>query len=99
MTRKPSQQTLSVVEIFLEAPDSWHYGYDLSKKLGMPSGTLYPILARLSERELLETRWVESEVEGRPRRHMYRMTSAGKAWTSDIRQGALQALRITEGLA
>lgn len=89
---------MSVVEVFLDAPDSWHYGYDISKQLGMPSGTLYPILARLADRKLLETRWVEPKVEGRPRRHMYRITSAGKAWTAEISQVALQTLTIAEGL-
>lgn len=98
MARKPSRQTLSIVEVFLETPDSWHYGYDLAKKLGMASGTLYPILARLSERELLETRWVESEIEGRPRRHMYRLTSAGRVWTAGVSRGSRQVLRTAEGL-
>jgi DNA-binding PadR family transcriptional regulator len=98
MPRRPSRQTLSIVEVFLETPDTWHYGYDLSKRLGMPSGTLYPILARLSERELLETRWVDSETDGRPPRHMYRLTTAGRSWSAEVTRESLQQLRIAAGL-
>ena len=48
----------------LEAPDAWHYGYDLSRRLGLRSGTLYPILVRLAERGCLETRWTELVYDG-----------------------------------
>jgi len=37
------------------------------------------LLIRLSERGLLESRWLDPERPGRPARHAYRITSAGKA--------------------
>ena len=40
------------------------------------SGTLYPILIRLAERKLLETRWETLEA-GKPPRHMYKLTAGG----------------------
>lgn len=80
--RLPSFQTTAVLSAFLESPTEWTYGYDLSKRLDIASGTLYPILMRLSERTHLETRWTESTSEGRPRRHMYRLTIAGRAWAT-----------------
>ncbi len=98
MARRPSKQTLSVMEVFLETPRSWHYGYDLAKRLAIASGTLYPILARLSERELLETRWVQSEVDGRPHRHMYRLTPTGLAWSTEVTSEPLKSLRPAEGM-
>ena len=81
MPRRPdaSPQTLLVLGALLEAPDAWHYGYDLSRRLGLASGTLYPILVRLAERGCLETRWIEAERAGRPPRHTYRLTAAGQA--------------------
>jgi DNA-binding PadR family transcriptional regulator len=79
--RKPdaSPQTLLVLAGLLEAPDAWHYGYDLSRRLGLRSGTLYPILVRLADRGCLETCWVEPERAGRPPRHTYRLTAEGRA--------------------
>ena len=81
MPRRPdtSPQTLRVLAALLEAPDAWHYGYDLSQRLGLRSGTLYPILVRLAERGCLETRWVQAERPGRPPRHTYRLTADGRA--------------------
>jgi len=81
MPRQPdaSPQTLLVLAELLQAPDTWHYGYDLSRRLRLRSGTLYPILVRLAERGCLETRWEEPERPGRPARHTYRLTAAGRA--------------------
>jgi PadR family transcriptional regulator, regulatory protein PadR len=45
--------------------------------LGLKSGTLYPILIRLTHNHLLDTKWEASE-SGKPPRHMYRLTQAGK---------------------
>jgi PadR family transcriptional regulator PadR len=88
--RKPdtSPQTLHVLEALLQAPDGWHYGYDLSRRLRLRSGTLYPILVRLSERGCLETRWVEPERAGRPPRHTYRLTAQGLALARERLAGA-----------
>ncbi len=80
MARRPSPQTVAVVGALLQDPDRWHYGYELSKQLGLPSGTLYPILMRLSERDQLETRWEEPSPPGRPARHLYRLTEGGRTW-------------------
>ncbi len=79
MPRLPntSPQTLSVLELLLESPRSWHYGYALSQLTRLKSGTLYPILMRLADQGLLETRWAESEQPGRPPRHTYRLTAEG----------------------
>jgi DNA-binding PadR family transcriptional regulator len=42
----------------------------------LKSGTLYPILMRMADRSLLETRW-EAADPGKPPRHMYRLTASG----------------------
>ncbi len=71
-----SPQTLDLLSALLASRQSWRYGYDLSRETGLKSGTLYPILMRLEERSLLETRW-EAPEPGRPPRHMYRLTQDG----------------------
>jgi PadR family transcriptional regulator, regulatory protein PadR len=71
-----SQQTLLVLERFFKRPRVWRYGYDLSRETGLKSGTLYPILMRLAEYDLLETKWVTTE-DGVPARHTYRLTPTG----------------------
>lgn len=60
-----------------ESPDEWRYGYDLSRVTGLKSGTLYPLLIRLSDQGLLESKWQAPTVQGRPPRHTYRITAAG----------------------
>src|SRR5277367_1631461 len=71
-----SRQTLQVLDAFLQNPQEWTYGYDLSRGTGLKSGTLYPILMRLAERKLLETSWETAE-PGKPPRHLYRLTPDG----------------------
>jgi len=71
-----SPQTVLVLEALLTQPRDWQYGYDISRSTGLKSGTLYPILMRLADRKLLETRWETGE-PGKPPRHMYRFTPEG----------------------
>jgi PadR family transcriptional regulator PadR len=79
MARTPdtSPQTLKVFGALLDDPQGWHYGYALAKLTGLASGTLYPILMRMVDRDLLETRWEPSDKPGRPPRHIYRLTPDG----------------------
>jgi len=76
-SRKLSPQTLSVMEALANRPSDWLYGLELSKLTGLKSGSLYPILIRLSDRGLLESRWLEPFERGRPPRHAYRISAAG----------------------
>jgi PadR family transcriptional regulator PadR len=74
--RRPSAQTLAVLDALRDG--DWSYGLEIAGVTGLKSGSLYPILARLDERGLLESRWLEPERAGRPARHAYRLTAAGK---------------------
>jgi DNA-binding PadR family transcriptional regulator len=76
MKLRMSPQTVLVLVEFLQTPSDWKYGYDISRDTGLKSGTLYPILMRLADRALLETRWEIAEA-GKPPRHMYRLTTTG----------------------
>ncbi|MGH8201666.1 MAG: PadR family transcriptional regulator [Steroidobacteraceae bacterium] len=78
--RKPSAHTLRVLEALLKRARDWHYGYELSQITGLKSGTLYPILMRLCDRDLLDSDWQPAALAGRPPRHVYRLTAAGAAF-------------------
>ncbi|MEZ4457694.1 MAG: LptF/LptG family permease [Gemmatimonadales bacterium] len=73
-----TRTTTRALLAFLDAPRSWRHGYDLMKAAGLSSGTLYPLLARLADDGLLESRWEEPRESGRPPRQLYRLTAAGR---------------------
>lgn len=77
MGRRPSPQTLLVLEALTRDPDGWRHGYDIARETGLRSGTLYPVLIRLAERGMVEARWDDRVESGRPRRHLYRITAEG----------------------
>jgi PadR family transcriptional regulator PadR len=76
-SRAPSPQTRAVLDALMAEPQAWRYGYDLSKETGLKSGTLYPLLMRLSDQGLLEAEWRAPLQPGRPARHAYRLTGKG----------------------
>jgi PadR family transcriptional regulator, regulatory protein PadR len=78
--RRSSPQTLCVLEALLARPRAWRHGYDLSLETELKSGTLYPVLMRLSDRGCLDSKWEESDIPGRPPRRLYRLTATGLAY-------------------
>jgi PadR family transcriptional regulator len=93
MPRRPnsSRQTRALLAALLERSQAWRHGYELSKETGLRSGTLYPLLMRLSEQGFLEQRWQEAERPGLPPRHAYRLTAAGVALAREQELGAVAA--------
>jgi PadR family transcriptional regulator, regulatory protein PadR len=81
MPRKPnsSRQTRALLAALVDRSQLWRHGYDLSRETGLRSGTLYPLLMRLSEQGFLESRWQEAARPGLPPRHVYRLTARGIA--------------------
>ena len=77
-----SPQTRTVLTEMRAQPQAWRYGYDLLKSTGLKSGTLYPLLMRLSDQGLLEAEWRAAIQPGRPPRHAYRLTAEGVAAAS-----------------
>ena len=88
-----SRQTRALLAALLERSGAWRHGYDLAKETGLRSGTLYPLLMRLSEQGLLESRWQEAERAGLPPRHVYRLTAAGLALAREQELAAVAAER------
>jgi PadR family transcriptional regulator, regulatory protein PadR len=89
MGRRPSGQTLDVLAAFLEDPTKPKYGLELSRSARLPSGTIYPTLARLEQRGWVTSEWeeIDEAKEGRRRRRYYRLTGEGeRAARRELRQ-------------
>ena len=86
MPRKPnhSAQTRELLTVMSRQPRAWHYGYELSRQTGLKSGTLYPLLIRLSDQGLLQSQWLEPERPGKPPRHAYKLTPDGLALAREL---------------
>lgn len=77
--RRPSKQMLALLQALSGSPRQWRHGYDLMKEANILSGTLYPLLMRMSDQGLVEAEWREPAQPGRPARHVYRLTATGLA--------------------
>src|SRR5215467_8593665 len=66
-----------VLGAFLADPAVPRYGYDLMKGARLPSGTLYPLLARLEHQKLVASAWETPQQEGQRPRKYYQLTGEG----------------------
>jgi DNA-binding PadR family transcriptional regulator len=82
-----SAQAISVLRALAADPSQWRYGYDLATEVHLKSGSLYPILVRLADRGLLAATWEPSR-EGRPPRHLYRLSGAGREYLAALPSAA-----------
>lgn len=62
----------------------WRHGYDLMKETGLLSGTLYPLLMRMTDNGVVEAEWQDPVQPGRPARHAYRLTATGLALALEL---------------
>jgi PadR family transcriptional regulator, regulatory protein PadR len=91
-----------VLQVFLSDLSARHYGYDLMKAAKLPSGTLYPMLARLQDQGLLTSAWDPQarDAGGRPPRKHYQLTGEGiRVARLELAQAAQDAPRATHGTA
>ncbi len=77
--RQPSKQMRLLLDVLAAERQQWRHGYDLMKETGLSSGTLYPLLMRMTDQGLVEAEWRAPAQPGRPARHAYRLTAAGVA--------------------
>ena len=91
--RRLSPQAVKVLGALAADPSAWRYGYELGLEVELQSGSLYPILVRLSDRELLEAKWEDVPPPGRPPRHLYRLTSSGLEQAASYASGAVAQRR------
>jgi PadR family transcriptional regulator, regulatory protein PadR len=72
-------QTLQVLKVLLTDPLDEHYGLEISRESGLPTGSIYPILTRLETAGLVTSAWenIDESEQGRRRRRYYRLTAEG----------------------
>jgi PadR family transcriptional regulator PadR len=86
------RRTYALVQVALALmadASSKHWGYELSKRSGVRSGVMYPILQRMLDEGWLGDGWEEQTQAGKakhPPRRYYELTDAGR-----IELGALIA--------
>jgi len=70
---------LRLVRQFCDDPARRWSGTELSKQIGLGSGTLYPLLAKLEKAGWLKPEWevIDPREAGRPRRRYYTLTATG----------------------
>jgi DNA-binding PadR family transcriptional regulator len=57
------------------------YGFEIMRVVGLPSGTVYPILRRLEAAGFVQSDWedeVEAHADRRPARRYYKATEKGE---------------------
>lgn len=78
--RRVTKQTERILAILLTNPSAEWWGAQIAPAAGLPSGTLYPALARMERFGWLTSRWEEIDPakESRPRRRLYQLTGEGE---------------------
>jgi len=84
----------ATVAILKSIMEGHRFGLDMMEVTGLPSGTVYPTLARMEARSYVESEWEDpasAKADGRPRRRYYRVTPEGARAVSEAlsRLGAL----------
>lgn len=75
---KMSKAKAAVLTELLNRPTEAHWGYDLMKRTGLSSGTLYPMLSQLEQAGWVHGDWeLDQKVHGGPPRRAYRLTGEG----------------------
>lgn len=71
---------IQVALALMEDASGRHWGYDLSRRAGVRSGVLYPILHRMLDEGWLEDGWEDpAQLSGkRPPRRYYELTDKGR---------------------
>lgn len=88
--------TQLVLEVLISDANREFYGLELGQAVGLPSGTVHPILARLEGVGWLESRWedVDPSDAGRPARRYYKLTGQGAVAASAALARARRPVRL-----
>lgn len=75
--------TVVVLKV-LAASDSPIWGLAIAKSAGLPTGTVYPILARLESLGWVNSYWEEDSERSGPRRKFYSLTAEAALETKSL---------------
>lgn len=71
------RMTYATARVLQALDEGLRYGFDIAAATGLRGGTVYPILRRLEEEDLVSSSWEPVEIgrrEGRPPRKYYRLS-------------------------
>ncbi|WP_234021864.1 MULTISPECIES: PadR family transcriptional regulator [unclassified Streptomyces] len=93
-----TMQTQLVLKELLQRPTEAQYGLTVGQAVGLQSGTIHPILARLQRAGILESYWEDPDEHAaadppRPRRRYYKFTTDGAEQARLALAGAHQSKR------
>jgi PadR family transcriptional regulator, regulatory protein PadR len=80
---RPTRTSKSVVAVLRDHHGEDLWGLRVCHLTKLPSGTVYPILAKLEELGWVEAHWDDSETTG-PRRRLYEISDAGRQHTAEL---------------
>jgi PadR family transcriptional regulator, regulatory protein PadR len=76
---------LDVLEVLIASSGVGCHGFAIAKDVKRPTGSVYPILARLERAGWLESYWESEQSDhGRPRRRLYSLTPDGLLAARDL---------------
>lgn len=92
---------VSVALALMEDSHDRQWGYELSRRAGVRSGVLYPILHRMLDQGWLEDGWEDREEtgDGRPPRRYYKLTSEGLTELGALLENAQRDVRFKSIIA
>ncbi|MGH3403227.1 MAG: PadR family transcriptional regulator [Streptosporangiaceae bacterium] len=92
-------QMQAVLRVLLDDLSAGHYGLEISRASGLPSGSLYPMLARLEQAGWVTSDWedIDQSKAGRPRRRYYSLTADGAVWADQALVKTLRQLSPASG--
>ncbi len=76
----PRSLSFAVVSVLHALASGAGYGFEVIDATGLPSGTVYPALARLERDGLVRSSWEDAAIaqgEKRPPRRYYKLTAPG----------------------
>jgi len=85
-------QSARALRVLLDGPA---YGLQLMKAMTVPTGTLYPLMARLEREGLVssELEQIDEHAEGRRARRWYRLTGTGEQYARLVLAELAESLR------
>ena len=93
---------VQVGQVLMAEPSDHHWGYELSKRSGVRSGVMYPILQRMLDEGWLADGWEDQVQAGRakrPPRRYYELTDEGKLALGGLIAEARRDTRFTALMA
>jgi PadR family transcriptional regulator PadR len=88
---------VQVAMVLLDDRDGRHWGYELSKRSGVRSGVLYPMLTRMLDEGWVQDGWEDPTTirDKRPPRRYYELTDKGRKELGEVLDKARCDTRFT----